>query len=330
MSFPADTALTLLRRAHEQDRLAHAYLISGPAGSGKRALAEKLSQLVTGANPRSAAGEPLKHPDVHVAEPESKSRRIVTEQVRELEKELQMRPTLGSKKVGIIFEADRLQIQASNAFLKTLEEPPNNSLLLLTSAQPEILPDTILSRCIAVPLSRAGRDELSPLQKQMLDAVRDFFRGNSAAATGDIAAAYRLIRKFTVLLQQAREEILDENASELKSEETRYKQSTDSKDWLEEREDHYKALTESRYIQQRAALLETLLQWWADVLRQQHSSSALDLPDYAADTAALAQKLSTTQALQRIAALEGLRENFNRNVKEDLAIEVAFLDAFAA
>ncbi len=95
-----------------------------------------------------------------MAEPESKSRRIVIEQIRELEHTLQMRAADGQKKIVIISEADRLQPQAANAFLKTLEEPPANSLLLLLSALPEALPDTIISRCnITIPLSPGAAKE---------------------------------------------------------------------------------------------------------------------------------------------------------------------------
>jgi len=323
MAFAQASALALLRRAHGAGRLAHAYLITGPSGSGKRLLAEELAALVIEAGDLPA----LRHPDVHIAQPESKSRRIVTDQVRVLEKELQMRPTRGTKKVGIIFEADRMQIQASNAFLKTLEEPPNHSLLLLTSAQPEMLPDTILSRCISVPLKSAGTEKLSVLQIKLIDALREFFQSGSSRVRG-IAPSYRLVRKFTLLLQSVREEIVGENAAEFKVEETRYKQATDGQ-WLDEREDYFKALTESRYLQQRAVLVDTLLQWWADILRQQQGGAVLDLPDYSRDTAALAQTFTTTEALRRIAHLEELRENVNRNVKEDLAVEVAFLNAFA-
>ena len=321
MAFAQSAALDLLRRAHETGRLAHAYLITGPAGSGKRALAEALTAMLL-----DTAGQPaLRHPDVHVAEPESKSRRILTDQLRALEKELQMRPSRGNKKIGIIFEAERMQTQAANAFLKTLEEPPNNSLLLLTLSQPEILPDTILSRCISVPLSRAGREELSDLQKQLVEGLREFFR--TRGAERGVAATYRLVRKFTLLLQAARERIVAETAAEFKTEETRYKQSTDG-EWLDEREDYFKALAESRYLQQRATLVDTLLQWWADILRQQQGCASPGLPEYAADTAPLARVFTTADALRRIAYLEELRENFSRNVKEDLAVEVAFLNAF--
>src|SRR3982751_3683914 len=151
MAFSPDTALQFLRRAHEQGRLGHAYLISGPLGSGKRQLAAQVTSLVNGTQPDDVFSARAR--EVYVAEPESKSRRIVIDQIRELEHALQMRAANDRRKVAIIAEADRLQNQAANAFLKTLEEPPANSLLLLLSALPEALPDTILSRCIAIPLS---------------------------------------------------------------------------------------------------------------------------------------------------------------------------------
>ena len=148
MAFSKKSAIGFLRRAHENKRLAHAYLISGPVGSGKREVAAELASAVNGTD----AGEVFssKAREIFVAEPESKSRRILIEQIRELEHGLQMRGSEGRRKVAIIAEADRLQPQAANAFLKTLEEPPANSLLLLLSALPEALPDTIVSRCISI------------------------------------------------------------------------------------------------------------------------------------------------------------------------------------
>ena len=323
MAFSKTEALEFLRRVNTRKRLAHAYLITGPSGSGKRILAEELSTLVTAPLASQRSGGILQHPDVHVAEPESKSRRIVIDQVRELEKELQMRSSIGGKKVGIIFDADRLQIQASNAFLKTLEEPPNNSLLLLTSEHPEMLPDTILSRCITVLLSGTGRGN-SPLQMELLEILRQFFRHENAG----LAQVFGLTRRFTGLLQQAREQIQRENEAGFKREEALYKQTTSS-DWLDDREDYYKALTESRYLQQRLALVDTLMQWWADVLRHQQGYNRPDQPDYADDTARIATLCSSRDILKRITHLEELRENFNRNVQEALAIDVAFLNAFS-
>jgi DNA polymerase-3 subunit delta' len=317
MAFSADAAFEFLSRAHAQGRLAHAYLLTGPRGSGKRALAANLASLVT----ESEAG--LEHPDVHTAEPESKSRRLRIEQTRALESELQMRSLMGKRKVAIIFEADRMTAEAANAFLKTLEEPPNHSLLLLTSDQPERLPETILSRCITVPLSRERAEELTAAQRELLEGMEGLFRERERG----IPAVYRLVRRFAALLQQARERITEENDIELKGEEAHYRQTTES-DWLDEREEYYKALTESRYVRERSLLGETLIAWWADVLRQQQGAAGLDLPDYTAQTGQLARTLSTHEALKRLAALEEMRENLGRNIKEDLAIEAGFLRAF--
>src|SRR5262249_43576491 len=170
MAFKPKAAVGFLRRAHEQNRLAHAYLISGPPGSGKREVAADLASAVNG----TAAADVFssKAREIFVAGPESKSRRILIEQIRELEHGLQMRGTEGRRKVAIIAEADRLQPQAANAFLKTLEEPPANSLLLLLSALPEALPDTIVSRCISIPLAGNGEEIEMPERAELVELLR--------------------------------------------------------------------------------------------------------------------------------------------------------------
>src|SRR5947208_7550263 len=161
MAFSRTTALEYLRRAQEQNRLGHVYLITGPPGSGKQLLAADLASLVNGTPAKDVFS--AKAREIFVARPESRSRRILIEQIRDLEHALQMRAANGRRKVAIIPDADRLVVQAANAFLKTLEEPPKDSLLLLLSALPEALPETILSRCIAIPLApnvqRQSKDE---------------------------------------------------------------------------------------------------------------------------------------------------------------------------
>src|SRR5437588_631399 len=106
-------------------------------------------------------------------QPESKSRRIVIEQIRNIEHALQMRASRGRHKVAIISDADRLQPQAANAFLKTLEEPPKDSLLLLLSALPEALPDTIVSRCIAIPLALNDEDKNKPEEEEVVELIQE-------------------------------------------------------------------------------------------------------------------------------------------------------------
>jgi len=323
MAFSRTAALRYLRRAHEQNRLAHAYLISGPPGSGKRHIAAELANLVNG----TEAGDVFsaRAREIFVAEPESKSRRIVIEQVRGLEHSLQMRASPGRRKVAIIAEADRLQPQAANAFLKTLEEPPKDSLLLLLSALPEVLPDTIVSRCIAIPLAPSNNEVAIPQEAELVELLRS----TATEKTWGIEHAYRLTQGVQHLLGAIREEIKAQNAEALKREEARYRNSTDGA-WLDEREEYYKALTESLYLQRRAALIEILFEWWSDVLRARTNLDRRDLPAAKQETAALAKRFTTPEVLHRIRRLEELRDHLGRNIQEALAIEVTFLGIFTS
>src|SRR6266704_3566541 len=225
MAFTRKAAIGLLRRAHNQKRLGHAYLISGPAGSGKREVAAELASTVNGTD----AGDVFssKAREIFVAEPESRSRRILIEQIRELEHGLQMRASDGRRKVAIIAEADRLQPQAANAFLKTLEEPPSNSLLLLLSALPEALPDTIVSRCISIPLAPDGKRQNKAEEEKLVKLLQQTAREPSWS----IQYAYRLAQGFQRLLRLSREQIKAETEEALKGEEARYRNSTDGA-WL--------------------------------------------------------------------------------------------------
>src|SRR5256885_5359102 len=321
MAFSPKTALGYLRRAHEQNRLAHAYLICGASGSGKRQLAAELASLVNGTDPKNVFGTNAR--EIFIAEPESKSRRIVIEQVRELEHALQMRAVTGGRKVAIISDADRWQPQAANAFLKTLEEPPKDSLLLLLSALPEALPDTILSRCVAVPLAASEKAEASPEEVELVELLGEVAR----SAGKGIQPAYQLARGFHRLLAQMREAIQEENAAALRRDEARYRNTTDGA-WLDEREDYYKALTESQYVRQRTRLVEILFLWWSDVLRANTGVARRELPRAKKQTEALGSRLKTQDVLRRIRRLEELRDHLGRNIQEALAVEVAFLSVF--
>ena len=321
MAFARTTALEFLRRAYEQNRLAHAYLITGPPGSGKELLAAEVASLVNGTPAKEVFSSKAR--EIFIARPESKSRRISIEQIRELEHALQMRSTNSSRKVAIISDADRLGDAAANAFLKTLEEPPKDSLLLLLSALPEALPETILSRCIAIPLASDGEAQSKKEQEKLVKLLQQASR----QTTWNIQFAYRLAQEFQQLLRAVREEVKHETDGALKQEQTRYKDATDGV-WLEEREDYYKALTESLYLQWRAALIETLFAWWTDVLRANNAVAQRDIPTAKQETAMLATRFSTAEILRRIRSLEELRDHLGRNIHEGLAIEVAFLAIF--
>ena len=143
---------------------AHAYLLHGPAGIGKRALAERLMANLLCKQPVGleacgsckscsllAAGS---HPDNYILEPEEADKAIKVDQVRELVNFVVQTAQLGGRKVVLVEPVESMNVNAANALLKSLEEPSGNTILLLVSHQSSRLLPTIRSRCVqqACPL----------------------------------------------------------------------------------------------------------------------------------------------------------------------------------
>ncbi len=315
MAFSLEQALGYLKEASDQSRLAHSFLFSGPEGSGKRRLVTEFFRTVNGNR-----GDLV---DFHAIEPESKSRKILVEQIRELEASLRMHAASAKVKFGVVYEADRLMPQAANAFLKTLEEPPDHSVLVLVTALPEALLDTIRSRCIQVSLRAPDAKSLSAEESELLG---ELFRIVSVDGFS-VGTALKFSRIFLGILGKVRERIETEHNEVLLKDQTAYKQTTDGR-WLGDREERLTALTESRYVKARGNLLLKIIEAFGDALRTKHRSPFLDLPDYQEAAVKLAGRLSSGELLKRLDALQSLVESFSRNVQEALAVEVAFLKAF--
>jgi DNA polymerase-3 subunit delta' len=148
MPFRADELRQRFAASIEQGRMGHSYLLTGDSG-------ESLENLALGLAAQVLDAAPEQHPDFHAVRPESKSRSITVKQIRELEHELYLKPYSAPLKVAVIFDAERMCLgaaSAANAFLKTLEEPPAHTLILLTSARPAMLLPTIISRCLRLDL----------------------------------------------------------------------------------------------------------------------------------------------------------------------------------
>ncbi len=314
MAFSKEKAFEYLVKAKEGGRLAHAYLVHGPRGSGKRELAEAFCDLVGGGN---LGG--FKRSEVEVVEPESKSRRISVDQIRALEGRLTLRSGEAAK-VGVIVDADRMNEASSNAFLKTLEEPPANTHLMMLTAQPEALLDTIVSRCIAIPLRAEGRRCLDENERRMAEILA----GRLGKGMPSVGEALSLAAEIMALLGEIKSAITAQCEEERRLEAEHYGKTTESGAWLAGREDHYEAAIEGSYRRERAKVLGVVSQWWADALRHQQGGG-IELEEWQEMTAWLAEEASSSQIIEMLASLDALQSMLERNVQEAIALESALM-----
>jgi DNA polymerase III subunit delta' len=155
-----EKAIHLLQRAIRTEKVVHSYLFLGNEGIGKKQVAlqfaKALNCLKGGPETGEACDQCLScrkirdgfHPDVLLLEPENQTLKV--EQVRQMQKDLAYRPYEGRRRVCIITAADRMAPNMSNILLKTLEEPPLHTVIILLANHPRLLLPTILSRCQAV------------------------------------------------------------------------------------------------------------------------------------------------------------------------------------
>ena len=168
-----DSAVSQLKAALRNDRISHAYIFSGPDGIGKRLAAINFAKALNCASPVS--GSPCdqcpsckkiassNHPDIYTLKPKDDSMSIKIEDVRALINNIYMKPFEALKKVCIIEGAEYMKHEAANALLKTLEEPPADSVIILLTENTKSLFHTIVSRCQVVkffPLKLKEAEEI--------------------------------------------------------------------------------------------------------------------------------------------------------------------------
>ncbi|CAN5910736.1 DNA polymerase III subunit delta' [soil metagenome] len=162
-----------LRLVMAQGRFPHAFLFVGPEGIGKRGFALTLAQALLcerhpvdaldpcGECPGCRQVEAQTHPDLHLAARPEEKHELPIAVIRALCDEMALKPMRGPRKVAIVDDADALNEEAANAFLKTLEEPSEGSVLILVGTSAELQLDTILSRCRVVRFDSLPEPELA-------------------------------------------------------------------------------------------------------------------------------------------------------------------------
>lgn len=158
-------------------RLAHGLLLTGPEGSGTGEFARQMAACLLGADVDDRMQSMLdagSHPDLQVLQSPEEGKAIRVDAVRELIDFLNLTAQYGRYKVAIIEPAEAMNRHAANTLLKTLEEPPARSLLILVSGQPARLPVTIRSRCQKLDLTpHSGPETIQWLQQNMTNEQAD-------------------------------------------------------------------------------------------------------------------------------------------------------------
>ena len=338
-----EQAVVLLQRSLERGRLAHAYLFAGHELDELEGVARTLAKTldcrksVRGGDgaavdscdhcPNCLKIEGGNHADVHWMRPESKSRVITVDQMRELLREVHLKPAEAEYKIAIIVAADRLNPQAANAFLKTLEEPPPKSVFILLTTEPQRVLDTILSRCLRLNFGGEGPRAVTPAEAAWLGKFSDM----AAAEAASLLNRYRLL---DILLQElngmksATEESLTARSPLQRHEEA-------EKEWVEKWEVELAAAIEAEYRRRRAETLTLLQRWLRDVWLHTLGtppegagapgmSELLNFP-LMGGAGRVGKRISTSEAVENLRIVEDTQRLLRSNVQEALALEVGLL-----
>jgi DNA polymerase III subunit delta' len=188
-SVPEQLEAKRLLAAALTEEPAHAYLLHGPPGVGKRTAALAFAAALLGDARRVEART---HPDLYVLEPLGEMIRI--DDVRALRHDLHMRPFEADRRVYVVLDAERMNEDAADALLKDLEEPPPYAVIVLVASELGPLPPTILSRCQLVPFRRLSERAVREwITERAPERGEDEIRALSRASAGRLDRARRLL-----------------------------------------------------------------------------------------------------------------------------------------
>ncbi len=335
-NFPTQARVVeLLQRSLDKGRLAHAYIFSGPDLLELETMAGQLAKTLNCEFPiRGSSGNAIdccdqclscrkttsgNYPDLLWVRPESKLRIITIDQMRGVMSTVNLKPTQGNYKVTILVAAERLNVQAANAFLKTLEEPPDSSIFILLSLDPSRLLETIHSRCLR--LNFAGSTSATMREEDQTWLME--FSKMVAEAKGGLLARYRVLGNLLQYLGELKARIEKDL-----TERSPLEQHEDIDARLRERwEVELSASIEAAYRLRRSELLLGLQWWLRDIwlLSQQSSTELLSLPSLENFSRVIAQRINGDEGLANLKHIERTQRLLGTNVQEALAMEVGLL-----
>ncbi|MDQ0285218.1 DNA polymerase-3 subunit delta' [Desulfofundulus luciae] len=308
-----------LCRAVEQNRVSHAYLFAGPDGVGKTTTALAFGAALLCRQPesgdacgqcrdcRQAAGQ--NHPDLHRIAPEGASIKIG--QVREMLRRITLSPYQGQRQIFLVEQADLMTHEAANCLLKTLEEPPAGTVLILISDRPQALLPTILSRCQIFTFHPLPPEQVAGILERETAASRDELELLARLTGGCPGRAVRLAGMnggyFAV-----RQRMVD-LASGL------------GRASVTEACRQAALLAEDKEL--ALVYLELFLLWFRDLLvwKETGAPGLLFNQDYLSLVDREARFYSRTRLLAIIKEIEGTRDSLLANVNTRLALEMLFM-----
>ena len=184
----------ILNASIEQNKISHSYLFIGIDGIGKKIIAKIFSKRIlcldNGICNNKCKSciefETENHPDFKIIKPDGNTIKI--EQIRILQKEIQEKPIISSRKIYIIDDADKMTKEAQNALLKTLEEPPEFAIIILIGNNENLFLETIKSRCIILHFEKISNDKIRNFiesqydLKNVNDDILQMFQGSIGKA----------------------------------------------------------------------------------------------------------------------------------------------------
>jgi len=322
---------------------AHAYLLSGPTGSGKRRYADRFAAALLDSPPHRV--ETRTHPDLFVLEPEGQG--ILIEGARRLRRDLHLRPFEADRRVYLILDAHLLRDESANALLKSLEEPPEYGILVLVSDHAERMLPTIRSRLQTIEFRRYPAAVLEAATGDPLAAraaLGDLARA-TALATDPAAAARRRLylelaravstdrafdpsRAGALVLEASSQRAKEEAAAVAGERDARLESVDDPKDSraLRKRfEDRAKREARRAEWDELRVAVDTIALWYHDVLAAAlGAEEAVVNSDMAGGLSDATSRGGARHAARALQTVGDVRRSLELNVHPVLAVEALF------